>query len=167
MLCNGVLVSAVQHSEPAYEHTHPPFSGPLCASSGPGGPAGHGGAPCPLPPCRAPAPHSAQVSGPRGCGQVRAGVCQPVQQKVSVGGLRCAQPSGRERLSELSRQTLQQMLWVVCGEPSHRGQGGPWGLGAGQGRKLGPVALLQIWRQDADAVFRGEWLQDAQIVWEV
>lgn len=115
-----------------------------------------------------------------------------LQQKVSVGGLRCAQPSGRERLSELSRQTLQQMLWVVCGEPSHRGQGGPWGLGAGQGRKLGPVAilrvwrrgsgrasgrgrgrklgpvaLLRIWRQDADAVFRGEWLQDAQIVWEV
>ena len=119
---------------------------------------------------------------------MRAGVCQPVQKKVSVRGLRCAQPSGRERLSELSGQALQQMLWVVCGEPSHQGgpwgragaesgasghiasletgQGGPWGLGAGQGPKLGPVAILQVWRQDADAVFRGEWLQGAQIVWE-
>lgn len=75
---------------------------------------------------------------------MRAGVCQPVQKKVSVRGLRCAQPSGRERLSELSGQALQQMLWVVCGEPSH--QGGPWGRAGAESGASGHIASLETGR---------------------
>ena len=134
LLCSVVLGPVVQHSEPAVRpHTCPVFWTSMCFFS-PGVPAGCGGAPCPLPPGCAPA------SGPQGCGQVRASVCQPVQQKVSVGGLRYAWPLGRKRLSELKGRHSSSCWGWLQGDISHTRV--REGLGAEQGRELGPVAEL-------------------------